>query len=249
MNGSGDAGAATVGAGVQRAGEAYVYLGTSAWVALAFEIESLRLPHQLYTLAHPVEGLGIRIGAMLCGGDSAAWFSGLAGETLEALERRLPAVDGAPPELVFLPYLKGERCPFLDTRVRGAFLGLDRSHGAGELYYAVLEGVALALRANLDALGGGGTDVRLIGGGALSPMWAQLLADVTGRHVLVTPIPTAATAFGAFKIAATHCGMATDVHNHERRVGPRPERAARAEQRRLLFNELTGQARAWAARL
>jgi xylulokinase len=210
---------------------------------------SLRLPHQLYTLAHPVDGLGIRIGAMLCGGDSAAWLSGLAGESFEALERRLPAVDGTPPELIFLPYLKGERCPFLDTRVRGAFIGLDRSHGPGELYYAVLEGVALALRANLDALAGGGTQIRLIGGGALSPMWAQLLADATGRDVLVTRIPTAATAFGAFKIAANHCGMAAHEHAGDRTVGPRPERAARAEQRRLLFNELTGQARAWAARL
>jgi xylulokinase len=117
------------------------------------------------------------------------------------------------------------------------------------LYYAVLEGVALALRANLDALADGGTEIRLIGGGALSPMWAQLLADVTGRHILVTRIPTAATAFGAFRIAATCCGMDTDEHTGERRVGPRPERAARAERRRLLFNARTGQAREWAARL
>ena len=74
VNGSGDAGAATLGAGVSRPGEAYVYLGTSGWVALVREVEALRLPHDLYTLAHPSPRLAIRIGAMLSGGDSAAWF-------------------------------------------------------------------------------------------------------------------------------------------------------------------------------
>jgi xylulokinase len=248
VNGCGDAGAATVGAGVSRPGEAYVYLGTSAWVALVREVEALTLSHELYTLAHPTDGLAIRIGAMLCGGDGAAWFAGLAGETFESLELRLPAVDCAPPELIFLPYLKGERCPFLDTRVRGAFLGLDRGHGAADMYYAVLEGVALALRANLDALGAGGEEIRLIGGGALSSMWAQLIADVTARRVVVARTPTAATACGAFRIAAARSGMRFADGDWGRRVAPRTERAARSEARHQLFNELTRYAREWAQR-
>jgi xylulokinase len=249
INGVGDAGAATVGAGVSRPGEAYIYLGTSAWAALVCEVAPLRLPHAQYTLAHPEQGLAIRIGAMLCGGDSAAWFSDLTRETFASLERRLPGVDNDPPRVVFLPYLKGERCPFVDTRLRGAFLGVDRAHTAGELYYAVLEGVALALRANLDALDCVAGAIRLIGGGALSPMWPQLLADAAGRDVLVAHLPTAATALGAFQVSARHRGLGPQGSRDERLVRPRPERAARAEERRHLFNQLTAEARHWALRL
>ena len=124
-----------------------------------------------------------------------------------AVAQRLAAVDRQPPDALFLPYLKGERCPFHDSKVRGAFLGLDRSHGSAELFYAVLEGVALALRANVDALGIGGGEIRMIGGGAVNSVWPQLIADVAARNVVVTQIPTAATAFGAFSIAAARLGV------------------------------------------
>lgn len=249
VNGCGDAGAATVGAGVSRPGDAYIYLGTSAWVGLVREVQALALPHDLYTLAHPASGLAIRIGAMLSGGDGAAWFAAIAGASFEALEAGLPAVDRAPPDLLFMPYLKGERCPFLDTRVRGAFLGLDRSHGCAEMFYAVLEGVAFALGANMDALGVGGEEIRLIGGGAASTMWPQLIADVTGRSVVVARIPTAATAFGAFRIAAARLGVTADVAEWSHPVAPRGQRTARSERRRHLFNEATQFSREWAQRV
>ena len=249
VNGCGDAGAATLGAGVTHSESAYAYLGTSAWVAVVREVAALTLPHELYTLAHPSEGLAIRIAAMLCGGDSAAWFAAVAGSSFEMLERQLSDVDRAAPDLLFLPYLKGERSPFLDPKVRGAFIGLERSHGAAELYYAVLEGVALALAANMDALGIGSADIRLIGGGAASATWGQLIADVSGRGVVVARVPTAATAYGAFRVAAARSGCPERSEEWARRYVPRDERAARAENRRRLFNDLTQQVRRWTQRI
>lgn len=249
INGCGDAGAATIGAGVSRPGQAYIYLGTSAWVALVREVEAVGLPHDLYTLAHPAPGLVIRIGAMLSGGDSVAWFRRIANGKFEDLEHQLTAVDQSPPEVLFLPYLKGERCPFYDPKVRGAFLGLDRSHGPTELFYSVLEGVAMALRANMEALGVGGEEIRLIGGGAVNAVWPQLIADVTGRSIVVTHMPAAATAFGAFSIAAARLGVRPTLTEWSSPVAPRPHRAAHCERRRHLFDDATRFAREFAVRL
>lgn len=245
VNGCGDAGAATVGAEVTRTVSAYAYLGTSAWVAVVRDIAALTLPHELYTLAHPTQELAIRIAAMLCGGDSAAWFAGIAGASFETLERQLAEVDRTAPNLLFLPYLKGERSPFVDPHVRGAFIGLERAHGAAELYYAVLEGVGLALAANMDALGLGTGDIRLIGGGGGSPMWGQLIADMSGRRVIVAQVPTTATAYGAFLVAAARNGDPQRPERWAKQHVPREERAARAESRRRLFNDLTQQVRRW----
>jgi len=249
VNGCGDAGAATVGAGVTRSDSAYAYLGTSAWVAVVRRVAALTVPHELYTLAHPTDGLAIRIAAMLCGGDSAAWFAGVAGTSFEMLERQLAEVDSAAPDLLFLPYLKGERSPFIDPRVRGAFIGLERGHRAAELYYAVLEGVALALAANMDALGIADGDIRLIGGGGASAMWGQLIADVSGRRVLVAQVPTAVTAYGAFRVAAARSGCRERAEEWSRQCVPRNERAARAATRRRAFDDLTQQVRLWTQRL
>lgn len=246
INGCGDAGAATLGSGVSRPGDAYVYLGTSAWAGLVGEVETLSLPHDLYTLAHPDSGLAIRVGAMLSGGDSAAWFSEISHASFDELEKQLAEIDRTPPDVLFLPYLKGERCPFQDSRVRGAFLGLDRAHRSGELFYAVLEGVALALTANLTALGVSSEEIRLIGGGAASAMWPQLIADISARSVVVTRIPTAATALGAFCVAAGKLGNTPAFAQFSQPVHPRPERTERAGHRRHLFNEVTQFARALA---
>ena len=186
---------------------------------------------------------------MLSGGDSAAWFREVCDGRFDDLEQRLAAVDRQPPDALFLPYLKGERCPFHDSKVRGAFLGLDRSHGSAELFYAVLEGVALALRANVDALGIGGGEIRMIGGGAVNSVWPQLIADVAARNVVVTQIPTAATAFGAFSIAAARLGVGLTFADWSRPVSPRADRAERNERRRHLFDDATRIARELGQRL
>ncbi len=248
INGIGDAGASTLGAGVRAAGDTYMYLGTTAWVAQVSKLADLQLPQQVYTLAHPDRGLAIRVGATLAGGDCAAWCRELCGAPFNELEAQLTAIDRAPPSLIFLPYLKGERSPFQDPAVRGAFLGLERSHQLAHLFYAVLEGVAYALRENLRLLGPVPEELPVIGGGASSRLWPQIIADVCGTTVLQTETPTTATAYGAFTIAAQMRGIDPSTSQWTRPLQPRPERMIRCEQRGKRFAEATTFARQWAAR-
>ena len=90
----------------------------------------------------------------------------------------------APRGLLFLPYLAdGER---FDPSLRGAFCGLSLRHGRGELARAVLEGVAFAIREHLDIMAQAGapiSEIRVSGGGARSPLWNQIKADITGVPV------------------------------------------------------------------
>jgi xylulokinase len=118
-------------------------------------------------------------------------------ESLDAAAR-----DNAP---LFLPYLSGERTPHNDPHAQGVFFGLGHDTSRGMLAYAVLEGVAFGLRDGLDALRAAGTDVAtlsLVGGGARSSYWSQLLADVLGVTIVTHQESSAGAALGAARLAA-----------------------------------------------
>jgi len=250
VNGCGDAGAATLGAGVSEAGQAYVYLGTTGWVARVVPIDGPRDPLPVYTLAHPFPGQAIEIAAILSAGDCVDWLRDALGDVdLETLEAGAQAVDANPPDALFLPYLKGERNPFHDDAVRGAFLGLDRGDGASVLFYAVLEGVALAIRHNLEALGAAPAELGLLGGGGESALWPQLIADATGLPVRPAELPTAATAFGALRLATRALGLPDPVARAQgRAIEPRADLVARADARFRRFLSATAFAREFRGR-
>lgn len=245
LNGAGDAGASTLGAGIARAGETYAYVGTTAWVAQLGEVR--RSGGALFTLAAPTGPGVIEIGATLAGGDGAAWFGDLVGKPFAALDAAVVEADAAPPAAMFLPYLKGERMPFADPHVRAALVMVDRADGVGALHYAVLEGVALALAANLAAMRAVAGDLVLIGGAALSPVLVRLLADMTGLSLRVRETPGAVTAQGAYRLAAGVLGLTPAPPRDMAVIHPRPDRAERATRRRRLFAEATTMARALAA--
>src|SRR3546814_1120132 len=94
-----------------------------------------------------------------------------------------------PQAALFLPYLQGERVPYWDPGLRGAFVGLNRRHGPGDLAWAVLEGVAFLNRIVLEraeaALGGPVNEIRFGGGAASNPQWCQVKADICERAVVV----------------------------------------------------------------
>lgn len=248
VNGCGDAGASTLGAGCTQFGDVSVYLGTTGWVARVVADTGLAEASKCYRLAHPEPGRIIEIGPLLAAGGCATWARKTCGLELDAAEAAAQEADRNPPGLLFLPYLSGERAPFLDLDVRGAYLGLDAGHGAGDLYYAALEGVAFALAANLAALRGADDTgaVRLSGGGARSPLWAQLIADATGSSVAPAREPEFLTALGAASLARTG-GNGLDPVGPQ--IAPRPERAARIARLRSLFADATRFARESAGRL
>jgi len=128
------------------------------------------------------------------GADTANWLVSLlhpAG-TGEGVAERLDALLAGqrhPQPLVFLPYLQGERVPYWNPNLRGAFLGLGRQHGSTDLAFAVFEGVACLNRIVLEraeaALGAQIGEIRFGGGAAANPVWAQIKADLCGRPVVV----------------------------------------------------------------
>lgn len=244
VNGCGDAGATTLGSFCRERGDISLHLGTTGWLArVVGETEAAKI-RPVYRLAHPSPGLLIEITPILSAGAATAWARRVLALSDAAAEAALAASDAAPPDLLFLPYLAGERSPFLDTDVRGAFLGLDAGHPAAALYYAVLEGVGLAIRANLTVIDPAGAGpVRLVGGGAKSALWPQMLADILARPVAVSHAASIATATGAFLVAADTFGLHVREDAATRLVPPRPERAGRIRRLSAAFAEATRFAR------
>ena len=217
--GGGDGACATVGAGSVEEGDAYTYVGSSAWIALTSRRPILDPQRRTFTFAHLHPDLYFPAGSMQCAGGAYGWLERLLrGEdseaTLyEAMDAQAAAVPAGAKGILFLPHLLGERSPYWNPLARGSFLGLAMSHGRAEMARAVLEGVALNLRLILDALRAQGIQVagmRLIGGGARSPIWRQILADIFDLPILVPTLSAEATAIGAAIAGGVGVGLFPD---------------------------------------
>jgi xylulokinase len=147
------------------------------------------------------------------GADTVGWLVALLGEGSTASVGT--AIDGLlrgprdPQPLLFLPYLQGERTPFWDADLRGAFIGLNRNHRGIDLAWAVLEGIAFLNRIVLEraesALGRPVTEIRFGGGASSNPVWRQIKADICERPVLVGE-STEPGVLGAAAVAWTGLG-------------------------------------------
>jgi len=216
--GGGDGACATVGAGAVAPGDAYTYIGSSAWMAVVAERPRFDPAMRTFNLAHLDPTLYFPLGAMQAAGGALDWFERLLrGEADGRLYDDLAAAAAVVPPgadgLLFLPYLMGERSPYWDPAARGAFIGLSMAYGRPELARAVLEGVALNLRLILDALQAQGTTIsamRLIGGGARLPLWRQILADVLGLPILLPDLLAEATSLGAAVAGGVGVGLYPD---------------------------------------
>jgi len=184
-HGPGDAGATTLGAGAGEPGSVYGYLGTSGWVA--FSATHRGSPDQgVWTLSHPKQEYLIPIAPILTSGGCLEWLREEFKEGRNYSDYIRLAEQAAPSELLFLPYLSGERSPFRDPDARGAFLGLSRRTTLKDMYRAVFEGVAYAYRHLLDALGvDKPTSLVITGGGTKSRYWMQLFANILNTPVVV----------------------------------------------------------------
>jgi len=237
INGCGDGAATTIGSGAERPDEVSIYLGTSGWVA-GVTAETDRSPRPYYRLAHPLHDGLIEIAPILSAGAAAQWARDTLGLALPEAERLAVEADKAPGSALFLPYLNGERSPFVDLELRAGFANVSAADGAGALYYAALEGVAFAIAANVRAMGARGS-VYLVGGGARSAIWPQVMADVLGRDVTVPEHPVLAASLGAYRIAAKALGLTVGSAAQGRVYRPRPERAERIGRQTRAFERAT----------
>ncbi|MGC8779011.1 MAG: xylulokinase, partial [Candidatus Caldatribacteriaceae bacterium] len=197
--GGGDGACAACGAGVVREGQAYHYLGSSSWIALASRHPFYDEGKRTFTFHHLARGLFMPTGTMQSAGGSYQWCrDALCGREKELADElgvssyslmdvEAERVAAGCENLLFLPYLMGERAPWWNPRARGAFVGLTPRHRKPHLIRAVLEGVALNLRIILDVFREKGVpieNIRLIGGGARGHFWPRILAGVFGMEVL-----------------------------------------------------------------
>ncbi|MBO6638920.1 MAG: hypothetical protein JJ920_11820 [Roseitalea sp.] len=191
-----DLAAMIVGMGMDAPGETMMVLGTTAVVnILADAIMPADLPVGA-TALHPTADVAIRILAPSTGTAAFDWFCGLHPQTLKGADARESAVklnelaeQVAPGAngLTFLPYLNGERAPFVAPDARGVFFGLDQRSSRAEMGRSVMEGTAFSLRHCFTEEGGlPDRAVRLTGGGARNPLWCQIIADVIGVPVIVS---------------------------------------------------------------
>lgn len=215
IHGCGDAGSTTLGSGAGEEGRLSINLGTSGWVALTRHSGALDSSKGIYNLRHPDGRRLIVIGAPATAAGNLDWLKdlacpGMAGPAAFEL-LNAEASLARPASLLYLPYLAGERSPFMDGDARAAFIGLGRESGRGELARAVMEGVALSLRSVRDALGGGAREGSaaggtIVGGGARSALWCRILASALGCELKAPESPGDAGVRGAAFLAGRALG-------------------------------------------
>ena len=213
--GAGDQAASAVGTGIVAPGCVSCTIGTSGVVFAHMRTPAYDAAGRVHTFCHAVPGAWHVMGVTQGAGLSLQWFrNNLApGISYDDLTREAAASPAGADGLFWLPYLMGERTPHLDASARGGWVGLTAKHTRADLIRALLEGVSYSQKDCLDIveqLGGVVESVRVSGGGARSPFWRQMLADVFGKRVAVVETQEG-SAYGAALLALVGTGAYTSV--------------------------------------
>jgi len=203
--GGGDNAAGAIGVGMADAGQAMLSLGTSG-VYFAVSNGFLSRPESaVHSFCHALPNRWHLMSVMLSAASCLDWAASLTGlgsvsELIAAAEQ----ADEQAGDLWFLPYLSGERTPHNNPQAKGVFFGLTHQHGQRELARAVLEGVGYALADGMDVVHACGVtpkSITLIGGGARSAYWRQMLADISGQQLDYRTGGDVGPALGAARLA------------------------------------------------
>jgi xylulokinase len=244
FGGTDDIQSTALGAGRAGGDEAHLYLGTSGWVAVGTnKIAALSNGGGCIMSADPSLQLWVYSTQTCCA--TFNWFidNFYSAEKKDLGEERLYSylgdVAAAMPvgsaNLIFNPWLSGERCPIQDVQVRGGFLNLGMSHTKAHMLRAVMESVAYNLRwcheSMENDLGRSSDTVRILGGGTKNKVWMQIFADVFNRKIEVIKDTQIAGAIGGAFLAAIGLGYYTNFDDvkewsHvEHTYTPNPENA------------------------
>ena len=252
--GAGDVPASQIGAGATGVGAIHLSLGTAVYFGITLDRPLPDPERRLGPLGHVVAGQWLLWLEIATGGAALAWLdrqlAGLSpnGQVRDhaAVERAVAAAANGMDQLLFGPWLTGERVPFFDDGVRAAFTGLALHHGPGHLTRAVMEGVACQIALALEyglAYGVPAGRIRTVGGGGIGAAWTGIIADTLGRPLELVARPQDAAAAGAAACALVGAGLADDVRSAvpprvERIVEPDPARAEGAAARLERFRHL-----------
>ncbi len=221
VGGGGDQAAGAVGNGIVASGVVSATLGTSGVVFAHSDQPTLDPKGRVHTMCHAVPGTWCVFGCMLAAGGSFQWFRNqLAHDEVHAAKRRgvdayellineAQKADVGSGGVFFLPYLTGERCPHPDPCARGGWIGLTARTLRRDLVRSLLEGVTFGMRDALEIMREMNIpikEVRASGGGARSPFWRQLQADIYNAPI-VTTNASEGPAYGVALLAGVGTGV------------------------------------------
>ncbi len=246
--GAGDNAAAAVGTGTVGEGACNISLGTSGTIFVSSRSFGVDPQNKLHSFAH-ADGNYHLMGCMLSAASCNKWWmddilgtsdygTAQAGITDEMLGRN---------HVYFLPYLMGERSPINDTNARGTFIGLTMDNTRTDMTQAVLEGVAFGIRDSLEVARSQGIVIeksRICGGGAKSPLWRRIFANVCSLDIEVIASEEG-PGYGGAMLAMVACGEYPTVEAIAQQfvrvvevIHPDPEISARYEERYQRFRQI-----------
>ena len=258
FGGGGDSSLIGVGAGAVRVGDTHIYSGTSGWVSTVTDKQMVDVTAMIAAIVGAMEGKYNYFAEMETAGKCLEWvrdhlaldeigvYINKEGIPAEYEERSTSlysymteCIRDVPPGsggILFTPWLHGNRCPFEDPDARGMFIGIGLETGKTEMIHAVLEGVMYHLRWMLECQDHRlktSRVIRFVGGGALSPVSCQMLADITGRVIETVDSPQNVGSVGACAVTAVGLGIVSDIESVVRLIPAasvyRPDQARHKE--------------------
>ena len=248
VGGAGDNAAAAVGTGTVGDGACNISLGTSGTVFISSEKFGVDSTNGLHAFAH-ADGRFHLMGCMLSAASCNKW---LCDEILKTKDYPAEQKDITDDKLganrvYFLPYLMGERSPINDTNARATFLGMTMDSTRSDMVQAVLEGVAFAIRDSFEVAKSLGIRIersKICGGGAKSPLWRKIFANVLNLPLDI-PQTEEGPGYGGAMLAMVGCGLFDSVKacadalvTVRQTVQPDPEIAQRYEARYQYFKQI-----------
>ena len=246
--GAGDNAAAAVGTGVVGEGGCNISLGTSGTVFISSEKFGVDPNNALHAFAHADGGWHL-MGCMLSAASCNKWLLEDIFGTSDHSAEQAPITEDKLGEnhVFFLPYLMGERSPINDTNARGTFIGMTMDTTRADLVQAVLEGVAFAIRDSVEVARSLGITIntsKICGGGAKSPLWKRIFANVLNAELEI-PVSEQGPGMGGAMLAMVTCGEYESVKACCGKlcavadlVKPEPELVAKYEARYQQFKKI-----------
>lgn len=246
--GGGDNAAGAVGVGMMDVGQAMLSLGTSGVYFAVSDGFRSKPESAVHSFCHALPNRWHLMSVMLSAASCLDWAAKLTGlGSVPALLAAAEKADEEAGDIWFLPYLSGERTPHNNPQAKGVFFGLTHQHGPAELARAVLEGVGYALADGMDVVHSCGVtpqSVTLIGGGARSPYWRQILADISGQTLDYRTGGDVGPALGAARLAQIAMSPGKSLQSLlpqlplEQQHKPDMARHERYKERRKVFNQI-----------
>jgi xylulokinase len=217
--GAGDNAAAAIGTGTVGNGSCNISIGTSGTVFIASDVFTIGENNAIHAFGH-ANGKYHLMGCMLSAASCLKWWLEDILKTDDYQGEQTDIKGAGDNPLYFLPYMMGERSPHNDPNVRGAFLGLGMDTTRAQMAEAVFEGVSFGLKDSLEIARSLGIDIqktKLSGGGAKSPVWQQILANILDLDIEILETEEGPSLGGAI-LAAVACGEYATVEDAARAI-------------------------------